>query len=69
MSIATIQRALEELKIVGLIEARPKSGYYVCFNNSTDTVIELPSMSMTMKPKSVKIHELASQIFHQCGEP
>ena len=67
VSIATIQRAVEELEIVGLIEARPKSGFYVCFNTRTDVAIELPSI--VMKPKSVKIHELASQIFHQCGEP
>ncbi|SGY92774.1 aminotransferase-like domain-containing protein [Moritella viscosa] len=67
VSIATIQRAVEELEIIGLIEARPKSGYYVCFKTRTEVAIEQPIISM--KPKSVKIHELASQIFHQCGAP
>ena len=49
VSIATIQSAIEELEIVGLIEARPKSGFYVCFNTRTDVAIELPRIAM--KPK------------------
>lgn len=67
VSIATIQKALEELEIVGLVEAKPKSGYYVCFSKQPEVMIELPRVAM--KPKSVKIHELASEIFHQCGAP
>ncbi|MET1253568.1 PLP-dependent aminotransferase family protein [Aliikangiella maris] len=64
VSIATIQRALEELELRGLIYARPKSGFYV---NSPDVPANhYPDSIAPLVPKSVKIHEKASQIFAQC---
>jgi DNA-binding transcriptional MocR family regulator len=71
VSIATVQRALEELEDRQLIIAKPKSGFYVCLNNQTKTQLPtFPLLSMaTLLPKPVKIHELASQIFFLCDKP
>ena len=64
VSIATIQRALEELEVRGLIEARPKSGFYVKMPSKKTSDLETPMVSLV--PKTVQIHEFASHIFHQC---
>lgn len=64
ISIATVQRALEELETRGLVEARPKSGFYVKMPNQQEMQIETPVLPLV--PKSVEIHEFASEIFHQC---
>lgn len=64
VSIATVQRALEELELRGVVEAKPRSGYYVkmpAFESESMTAMVIPTA-----PKPVKIHELASGIFHQC---
>jgi len=69
VSIATIQRALEELEAKGLIEAKPKSGFYIRMPVD-DYLPEQPPLSsmLPMLPKAVEIHEFASSIFHQCDE-
>ncbi|MGX5172617.1 aminotransferase-like domain-containing protein [Aliikangiella sp. IMCC44653] len=64
ISIATAQRALEELEIRGLIEVRPKSGFYVKMPASQPQPALIPSLPLL--PKSIRIHEFASQIFQQC---
>jgi DNA-binding transcriptional MocR family regulator len=64
VSIATIQRALEELEIRHLIEARPKSGFYVRMPIKQASNLKIPMASLV--PKTVHIHEFASHIFHQC---
>jgi DNA-binding transcriptional MocR family regulator len=72
VSVSTVIRALEELEDRGLIEARYKSGFYV---KAEEFRPELPAKSqplVSLKPslsKDVKIHQLASEIFHQCGAP
>ena len=67
ISIATVQRSLEELELRGLIEVRPKSGCYVKMPADQQKVIHTPLIPLL--PKSIKIHEIASGIFHQCDEP
>jgi len=67
ISIATVQKALEELEIRGLIEARPKSGFYVKMPADNRTALATPLMPLV--PKSIEIHEFASHIFHQCDAP
>ncbi len=64
ISIATVQRALEELELRGLVEAKPKSGFYVNMPVGEAKILKTPILPMV--PKSIKIHEFASQIFHQC---
>ena len=64
VSIATVQRALEELELRGIVEAKPRSGFYVRMPAlEPDNML---SMVIPTAPKPVKIHELASGIFHQC---
>lgn len=67
ISIATVQRALEDLETRGLIEARPKSGFYVKMPVTKYSEVSTPMVPLV--PKSVEIHEFASQIFHQCESP
>lgn len=71
VSIATVQRALEELETRQLILAKPKSGFYVCqIHSSKNEQLVTPFTSMArLLPKQVKIHELASHIFFQCDQP
>ena len=64
ISIATVQRALEELEVRGLIDAKPKSGFYVKMPIEQAATIETTLVPLI--PKSIKIHEFASHIFHQC---
>ncbi len=64
VSIATVQKALEELEACGLIEAKPKSGFYV--RMPVIKSADYPPILVPSAPKPVKIHELASRIFHQC---
>ncbi|TQV71477.1 PLP-dependent aminotransferase family protein [Aliikangiella marina] len=67
ISIATVQRSLEELELRGLIEAKPKSGFYVKMQANPRSAVEATLLPMV--PKSVEIHEFASHIFHQCDSP
>ncbi len=71
VSIATVQRALEELETRQIIYAKSKSGFYVCLNHrDKETKSTIPLISMAnLLPKPVKIHELASRIFFQCDKP
>ncbi|TQV86365.1 PLP-dependent aminotransferase family protein [Aliikangiella coralliicola] len=64
VSIATVQRALEELEVRGLIEAKPKSGCYVRMPVQQNVSYRTPLIPLV--PKLIKIHEFASHIFHQC---
>jgi len=67
VSIATVQRALEVLESRDLVEARPRSGYYVRQSATEPVELELPLMPLI--PKSVQVHARASEIFHQCDQP
>jgi len=49
VSIATIQKALEELEIVGLVKAKPKSGCYECFSRPSEVMIELPRVAISKR--------------------
>lgn len=67
VSVATIQRALETLEDRHLIEPRPKSGFYVRMpEESEDIAQSFKPQLMPLLPKPVKVHELASRIFHGC---
>ena len=44
VSISTVQQAYHQLEIESLIEARPKSGYFVCYQRS------LPTLPATSRP-------------------
>jgi DNA-binding transcriptional MocR family regulator len=64
VSVATVQRALEELELRGIIDAKARSGFYVRMPIAeTD---DFSTLVIPSPPKPVKIHELASGIFHQC---
>lgn len=67
VSIATVLRALEELESRGLITAKPQSGFYVRMPLQSHVIP--PSTMLPLTPKSVKVHRLASDIFHQCEKP
>jgi DNA-binding transcriptional regulator YhcF (GntR family) len=70
VSVATVQRAYEFLEDRRLIEPRPKSGFYVRMPLEEESTIEIsPQQHVPLQPEQVKVHELASTIFHHCDHP
>lgn len=66
VSISSIQKALEELEASGLIQAKPKSGFFVRSRIDSSNSYQAPMI--TSLPKPVKIHEFASKVFHECED-
>ncbi|NQZ08126.1 MAG: PLP-dependent aminotransferase family protein [Algicola sp.] len=70
VSVATVQRAFELLEDRRLIEPRAKSGFYVRMPVEPDIQTEqFKQQLIPLCPEQVKIHELASDIFHRCDRP
>ena len=70
VSVATVQRAFELLEDRRLIETRPKSGFYVRMPVEPEIQTSQFKQQLTpLSPEQVKIHELASDIFHRCDHP
>jgi DNA-binding transcriptional MocR family regulator len=63
ISISTAYKAYSELEIKGLVEARPKSGYYVRYNPPKP--IKPQIVSETTKMKDVSLDEMIAMIYHQ----
>lgn len=73
VSVATVQRAFELLEDRRLIEPKPKSGFYVRMPVKSDEVVDIgeqfKQQLVPLCPEQVKVHELASGIFHRCDHP
>lgn len=71
VSIATVQKAFEQLEDSGLIEPRPKSGFYVRMpiDSDDDSAETFQHQMVPLRPEQVKIHERANNVFHQCDSP
>ena len=65
LSASTVCRAFEEVERRGLIEARPRSGWYV---RARDSVLASPSRSGRLSaPKKITLHELTDSIVTTTG--
>jgi DNA-binding transcriptional MocR family regulator len=66
VSVATVQRAFEFLEDRHLIEPRPKSGFYVKMPIAPQPIETFSQTMVPLRPEQVKVHQLASEIFHRC---
>ena len=63
ISLTTAYQAYGELEIKGLIEARPKSGYYVKFTPSQFP--RLMARQKTVRPQKVSVDSVTTMIYHK----
>jgi len=68
VSISTIVQAQQQLESRGLLEARPRSGYYVCSNPWLKLELPLPSQP-ELKPAFVNGQALVLQLTHLANQP
>lgn len=66
-SISTIQQAYRELEDLGLVEARPQSGYYV--RPDSNPVSEPDMMETSSSPIEVTINKTMLKVLEQCQRP
>lgn len=65
ISAATVCRAFEEIERRGLVEARPRSGWYV---RAQDAALDSPPMRGRLSaPKKITLHELTDSIVATTG--
>jgi DNA-binding transcriptional MocR family regulator len=68
VSLSTAFQAYYQLEIKGLLEARPRSGFYVRILPQTLSPVVTKSAPVT-EPSEVKIHDLVTQIFKSFNQP
>lgn len=67
LSISTVYKAYIELEAMGLIEARPKSGYYV---SPPQTILRKPAfIKRSSMPKKVDLSSVAQSIHNAISNP
>ncbi|HRH44682.1 MAG TPA: PLP-dependent aminotransferase family protein [Pyrinomonadaceae bacterium] len=68
VSLSTAFKAYYHLEIKGLLEARPRSGFYVRpLPQKLSTIVTKSTPSTT--PSDVKIHDLVTEIFNSFSQP
>jgi len=67
ISVATAMQALSILESRGMIEARPKSGYFIKQRHYGRVPEPGPSLS-DLRPQTVGDSDIVAQVFRQAGE-
>lgn len=68
LSISTVYKAYTELETIGLVEARPKSGYYVCPDLLEPTTPTMPRRNTT-PPQRVNLGAMVPSIVSAMCDP
>ena len=67
VSVASVMQALSVLEARGLVEARPKRGYFVRRRRIDRSSQPLPS-DCVLKPHAVGVSDIVAQVFRQVGD-
>jgi len=67
VSVATAMQALSILESRGIVEARPKSGYFIRRRQYDSTPEPGPSIA-DLRPQAVGVSDIVAQVFRQAGE-
>lgn len=67
VSVATAMQALSILESRGIVEARPKSGYFIRRRQYDSTPEPSPSIA-DLRPQAVGVSDIVAQVFRQAGE-
>jgi DNA-binding transcriptional MocR family regulator len=67
ISVATAMQALSILESRGMVEARPKSGYFIKQRHYGRVPEPGPSLS-DLRPQTVGVSDIVAQVFRQAGE-
>lgn len=67
VSVATAMQALSILESHGMVEARPKSGYFIR-RRQYDNIPEPDPSACDLRPQTVGVSDIVTQVFRQAGE-
>lgn len=67
ISVSSAMQALSMLETRGLVEAKPKSGYYVRRRRLDESALPQPSICK-LKPRAVSVSDIVASVYRQVGD-